>query len=161
MDDRTESFESYEPESYEWDYEEAADRPPRVLWGRVIALMVLAGAAFWLGRSTAPVADASAELADAREELADAESQIEELQAQIAARAIEEPTPDATPDTESTPATTGEGRTYIVKSGDTLVALALRFYNDASLDELIAEANGIEDPEELRVGDERIIPPEP
>ncbi|HEV3472873.1 MAG TPA: hypothetical protein VG408_06655, partial [Actinomycetota bacterium] len=50
MDDRTENLETYEPESYEWDYEEAVDRPPRVLWGRIITLAILMALAFFVGR---------------------------------------------------------------------------------------------------------------
>ena len=161
MDDRTKSFdETYEPESYEWDYEEAADRPPRVLWGRVLALIVLLFAAFWLGRETVPSGDISAAaLADARAELEQAKDDIEKLEAQVANGALADPTPEPTAD--ETPAATTEGETYIVKSGDSLAAIALKFYGDASLADIIAEANDIADPTDIRPGDELIIPPEP
>ena len=49
MDERTESFQSYEPDSYEWDYEEAHDRGPRVLWGRIISLFLFLLLAFLVG----------------------------------------------------------------------------------------------------------------
>ena len=163
MDDRTKSFdETYEPESYEWDYEEAADRPPRVLWGRVVALIVLLFAAFWLGRETVPSGDISAAaLAEARVELEQAHEDIEELEAQVAGGALPDPTPEPEPTTDETPAATTEGETYIVKSGDSLAAIALKFYGDASLADFIAEANDISDPADIRPGDELIIPPEP
>ena len=161
MDDRTKSFdETYEPESYEWDYEEAADRPPRVLWGRVLALIVLLFAAFWLGRETVPSGDISAAaLADARDELEQAQQDIEELEAQVASGALPDPTPE--PEATETAAPTTEGETYIVKSGDSLAAIALKFYGDSSLADIIAEANNISDPSDIRPGDELIIPPEP
>ena len=163
MDDRTKSFdETYEPESYEWDYEEAADRPPRVLWGRVLALIVLLFAAFWLGRETVPSGDVSAAaLADARAELEQAQEDIEVLEAQVASGALADPTPEPEPTADATPATTADGETYIVKSGDSLAAIALKFYGDSSLADIIAEANNISDPSDIRPGDELIIPPEP
>jgi nucleoid-associated protein YgaU len=164
MDERTESFETYEPESYEWDYEEAADRPPRVLWGRILALGVLVLVAFWLGRQSAPSGDTSAEaLAEARAELALAQQENEDLEAQVTAGLAEptaEPKPEPTAE-ETAPATTGKERTYIVKSGDTLAGIALEFYGDSSLADVIAEANDIADPAAIRTGDKLIIPPEP
>lgn len=165
MDDRTESFETYEPESYEWDYEEAADRPPRVLWGRVLALGVLVLLAFWLGRQSAPTGSSdSAALAAAREELSEAQQELRDLEAQVEAGAVADPTPE--PKSEPTPeeteaSPTGEEQTYIVKSGDSLAAIALQFYGDSTLADVIAEANDIQDPSDIRPGDELIIPPEP
>lgn len=160
MDDRTESLEPYEAASYEWDYEEAADRPPRVLWGRILALIVLLAVAFWLGRQSAPSSTTSAALADAREELQDAQQEIEALEDQITTGTVAEPTPEPTPE-ETTAATTGEEQTYIVKSGDSLAAIALEFYGDSSLADVIADANNINNPASIRPGDELIIPPEP
>ena len=163
MDDRTESFETYEPESYEWDYEEAADRPPRVLWGRIVALIVFVLLAFWLGRSTAPEDDLSAELADANTQLELAQSEIEDLEAQLQERpavVAEEATPEPTPE-ETEAASSGEEQTYTVKSGDNLAAIALKFYGDSSLADLIADANNITDVQSIRPGDKLIIPPEP
>ena len=163
MDDRTKSFdETYQPESYEWDYEEAADRPPRVLWGRVLALIVLLFAAFWLGRETVPSGDVSAVvLAEARAVLEQAQDDIETLEAQVANGALADPTPEPEPTVDETPVATTEGETYIVKSGDSLAAIALKFYGDAALADIIAEANDISDPTDIRPGDELIIPPEP
>lgn len=161
MDDRTETLETYEPGSYEWDYEEAADRPPRVLWGRIIMLGVLMLAAFFFGRWTVPEGASTVELQQANDRIADLESDVATLEQQLAAEeqaAETEPTP--TPDSETTPAT-GEERTYVVRSGDTLAGIAVEFYGDASLDDLIAEANGITDPQSLRPGQKLIIPPEP
>ena len=161
MDDRTESFDAYEGESYEWDYEEPRDRGPKVLWGRIIALAALALVAFWLGRSTAAGSASEKELADTKARLEEAQTEIDDLEAQLralnAAEGAEAATPSPTPDTTEA-AGGGEEQTYVVKSGDTLRGIAQRFYCDSSLDDVIAEANDIADPTELSVGDELIIP---
>jgi len=47
---------------------------------------------------------------------------------------------------------------YTVAAGDTLSALALRFYGDADLYPLIADASGITNPSDLDVGQQLIIP---
>jgi len=49
-------------------------------------------------------------------------------------------------------------RTHTVVAGETLWALALRFYGDAELNRLIATANGIADPDVIDVGQRLIIP---
>ncbi|MGB9722892.1 MAG: LysM peptidoglycan-binding domain-containing protein [Chloroflexia bacterium] len=63
------------------------------------------------------------------------------------------PTPGASPAPTRTP--TPEALIYIVEEGDTLYAIALRFH--VSLEELI-EANHLENPDQLHVGQELIIP---
>ncbi|MBN1218008.1 MAG: PD40 domain-containing protein [Anaerolineae bacterium] len=67
-----------------------------------------------------------------------------------APEATEEPTPE--PDT---PAVEAAPVTYIVQSGDTLLGIAVQF--DVDVD-LLAAKNGIENPNDLRVGQELIIP---
>src|SRR5213076_1666380 len=49
-------------------------------------------------------------------------------------------------------------RTHTVAAGETLWALALRFYGDAELHRLIATASGIADPDANDVGQRLIIP---
>jgi nucleoid-associated protein YgaU len=49
-------------------------------------------------------------------------------------------------------------RTHTVVAGETLSALALRFYGDAALDRLIATASGIADPDVIDVGQRLIFP---
>lgn len=51
-------------------------------------------------------------------------------------------------------------RTYTVKRGDTLGKIAEKFYNDPGKYILIAEANDIQDPNRIRVGQVLEIPPE-
>lgn len=178
MGDRmTETFEPYRPDSgYDLEYEEAPQPGPpgRVLWGRVAILGAALLLAFLVGRATGggvegvPQEDFDRVAAE-REEL---ESEVADLQDQLAT--AQQPTP--TPATAS-PATGGAaegedeatdpegetegGETYIVESGDTLASIAAEKYGDASLDDFLAEANGITDPESLAVGQELIIPPKP
>jgi S-formylglutathione hydrolase FrmB len=49
-------------------------------------------------------------------------------------------------------------RTHTVVAGETLWALALRFYGDAELNRLIATASGITDPDVIDVGQRLVIP---
>ncbi|MGH2757374.1 MAG: LysM peptidoglycan-binding domain-containing protein [Actinomycetota bacterium] len=161
MDDRTESFESYEPDSYEWDYEEARDRGPKVLWGRIIALGLFLLMAFLVGRWSAPPDTSEAALRTTRADLAAAENEIESLQEQLDQGAVVAE-PSATPTTDESPAeTSGEEQTYVVQDGDTLADIAIKFYDDPQFDDLIADANGIEDPTSIRPGQKLVIPPRP
>jgi hypothetical protein len=50
-------------------------------------------------------------------------------------------------------------RTYTVKAGDTLARIALAFYGDASLFDILANANGILDPSLIIIGQTLVIPP--
>src|SRR6478609_627942 len=49
-------------------------------------------------------------------------------------------------------------RTHTVVAGETLWALALRFYGDAELHRLIATASGVADPNVINVGQRLIFP---
>jgi len=62
-------------------------------------------------------------------------------------------TPQASPSRPRTP--TPESLRYIVQEGDTLYDIALRY--GVEMDDII-EANGITDPNTLRIGQELIIP---
>ena len=50
------------------------------------------------------------------------------------------------------------GKTYTVKSGDTLSKIAKEFYGDAGKYMEIANANNISNPDKINVGQELIIP---
>lgn len=175
MGDRmTESFEPYRPESsYELDYDEEPESgKPRVLWGRVAILGVALLLAFLLGRATGGgdtgIPEARFETVSGERD--DLEAQVEDLQDQLqAAQQATPPPATATPaddgtaeETETDPeGETEGGEIYVVQSGDTLASIAEEFYGDASLDDYLAQANGITDPESLSVGTELEIPPAP
>ncbi len=59
---------------------------------------------------------------------------------------------------ESSPKPKGELKTHIVKSGDTLWALAKKYYDDGSLYNKIAEANNIDKPNLINQGAKLKIP---
>jgi len=48
----------------------------------------------------------------------------------------------------------GDTQAYTIKSGDNLSKIAKRFYGEASKYTAIAEANGIDDPNKIQVGQE-------
>ena len=52
-----------------------------------------------------------------------------------------------------------DGTTYVVKPGDMLMKIAKNFYGDESKYVLIMEANNIQDPDKIFVGQELKIPP--
>ncbi|MFN2587884.1 MAG: LysM peptidoglycan-binding domain-containing protein [Actinomycetota bacterium] len=171
MGDRmTESFEPYRPDpSYELDYDDepAGRGPGRVLWGRVVILGVALLLTFLLGRATGGGgAGVSPErFDDVARERDELEAEVADLQAQLEAAQEPSPAPTASP-TAAGAATDPEGETeggttYIVKSGDTLASIAAAEYGDAMLDDYIAEANGITNPEALAVGTRLILPPPP
>ena len=180
-DPLTEPFEPYQPEpAYDWEYDEeprARKRPmPNILWGRVAILGALILFAFLLGRMTGssgvPAADLEAandEIAALEGELGQAQDQITALETQVAElQAADTTTDDGTDTTDegTDDGATGEtaeapAQTYTVKPGDTLSIIAEEFYGDASLDDFLAEANGIADPTQISVGQEITIPEEP
>lgn len=160
MSDReTEGFTPYEPQtSYDWDY---GDEPPKknnVLWGRFVALGVVLLLVFLLGRASAPNGIPEERLNQVRADLDDAEKELDELRSALATPEPE-PTETVPVDTEASPAdTTFEGDIYVVQSGDTMRGIAEKFCDDPTLDDVIADFNGIEDPTLISVGTEIKIP---
>ena len=162
MRDRTEPLAPYEPEpesSYEWDYEDERTSRPKVLWGRIVILVIVLILAYLLGRSTAPEGISEGTLEQARAESAQLEEEnqsladeVEELEA-----AQESPGPTTTTEAGGTDET-GEAETYTVRRGDTLTSIAQEVCEDPSLDDAIGELNGIPDPQQLPVGSEIEIP---
>lgn len=67
------------------------------------------------------------------------------------------PEPEAAP-VEPPPPAEPEARTYTVVSGDTLWAIAERFYGDGSKYQLIADASGIPNPDLIQPGQVLTIP---
>jgi len=170
MSDRdTESFTPYEPQtSYDWDY---GDEPPQntgrdvpnILWGRLIALGVLALIAFLLGRWSAPNGIDEEQLSALRADNRQAQQQIEELEAALRQNQTQPtatPTPSVTvgDQTDEADDANFDGRTYVVQSGDTLRGIAERFCEDPTEDDLIADFNGIADPTLITPGTELRIP---
>src|ERR1700738_257663 len=73
--------------------------------------------------------------------------------------AQEEPLPAPEPEPPpAPPPPPPAARTYTVVSGDTLWAIAERFYGDGSKYQVIADASGISNPDLIHPGDELTIP---
>lgn len=68
------------------------------------------------------------------------------------------PTPTATPTSTPTATPTPQPLIHVVQSGDTLSGIALLYGVEVAA---IQEANGIEDPSTLQIGQELVIPPTP
>jgi nucleoid-associated protein YgaU len=81
-----------------------------------------------------------------------------EAAAPEAAPAAEEPVPAPEPSGEPAPAPEPTTRTYTVESGDTLWAIAERFYGDGNKYQAIAEASGISNPDLIHPGEVLTIP---
>lgn len=171
MSDReTESFTPYEPQtSYDWDYGEEppksggnGGRIPNILWGRLVALGVLALIVFMIGRWSAPDGVSGEELQEARAEIREARQEVAELRAALEAQPSVSPSPSPSitvgEQTDEAEDATFDGETYVVQEGDTMRGIAERFCQDPAKDDLIAEFNGIADPTIISVGAELMIP---
>lgn len=162
----------------EADYDYDDDYAGRVLWGRVAFFGVALLLAFFLGTCTGGGGDDDAATAALQEEVERLRQENIDLRRIIdgatAAPATDPGGTGGTPTTgdattggdatgEATPtsAADGERRTYIVVSGDTLRSIAQEFYGDPSKFPLIAQANAIDQNNQLRVGQELVIPPDP
>jgi nucleoid-associated protein YgaU len=131
----------------------------RILWGRTVVLLVVLLLVFAAGWAAAPTGAPGEAVAALRAELSDARSRIEALEEEAAAEEPEPtPTAPAEPEAEQTPIPEAEGETYVVRPGDTLQSIAERFYEDPTLDDVIAEANDISDPARIFPGLELLIP---
>ena len=85
-------------------------------------------------------------MAEAAEETA-ADEPAEEA---VAEEAVSEAAPEPAPEPAA--------RTYTVVSGDTLWAIAERFYGDGSKYQVIADASGVTDPDLIQPGQVLTIP---
>lgn len=72
--------------------------------------------------------------------------------------AADEPVPAPEPSGEPEPAPEPAAQTYTVESGDTLWAIAERFYGDGSKYQVIADASGISNPDLIHPGQVLTIP---
>lgn len=158
MDKETAPFQSTQPGlDDEWEFE--TEPRVRILWGRLIALAVALVIAFLVGRATAGGGRgiSAAQYSKVKSDLAAA-------RAELAARS---PAPTTTPSVSSSPSPSAsstpgaQGTTYIVKPGDTLRGIAVKFYGDVTLVNLIVQANHISDPTLVHQGTKLIIPPKP
>lgn len=128
----------------------------RVLWVRLVAILALAALAFAAGWAAAPRRERRDDVQSLRSELAEARSRIAALESAPAPAAPAAPEPSPEPRKASSRADT-----YVVKPGDTLRAIADRFYENPALDDVIARANDIDDPALIHSGLRLKIPKRP
>ncbi|OBI66826.1 LysM peptidoglycan-binding domain-containing protein [Mycobacterium sp. E796] len=92
----------------------------------------------------------------------EATEEAPEVDEAVAEAAVEEPTGEAAaepaPEAAAEPEPEPAARTYTVESGDSLWAIAERFYGDGSKYQVIAEASGIPDPDLIQPGQVLTIP---
>ena len=161
-DDSTRQYDTPDPNaSYDWDFEDE-EKPregPCLLWGRILALLVALVLVFFLGRATVSTESSGGEVEeDLRAQVAELESQLDALRTQQAAEASEDPASPTPSESAAGGEAEGDVEMYTVKPGDTLNTIAEEQYGDVGLGDELGEANGITDPEQLRVGVELEIP---
>ena len=167
MTEPLDPYESDPSSEYDWDEEPAADDSPRILWGRVAVLGGMLLLAFLLGRATKSAGVSTSELTTARQQVQELRAENQALEEELASIPAVTDEPDtgtetgSEDDTETGETGTSEGKTYIVEEGDSLTTIAEKFYGDPSLDDFLAEVNGITDPTQLAVGQELTIPDDP
>jgi cell division protein FtsB len=185
MRDMTEPYETYDDQAdYDWDYE-AEDRPPRprILWGRVISLVVFVLIAFFLGRmSVSDDAATDEEVRSLESEVTRLETENEQLDSDIADLEEALANNDGSTDggTEEDPGTNDPGaelepRVYVVQPGDSLNAILAKDPPDGygcttvqneegdsvSLVDSVVTANPGLAPNALNAGQEIILPDVP
>lgn len=168
MTEPLDPYESDHSSGYDWDEEPATDDPPRILWGRVAVLGAMLLLAFLLGRATKSAGVPDEELSAARQHVQELQAENKTLEEELASAPVVTDQPAAGTETGSeeggetgTTDTSGKDKTYIVEEGDSLTTIAQKFYGDPSLDDFLAEVNGITDPTQLAVGQELTIPNDP
>lgn len=143
----------------EYEYDHDPNYGGRVLWGRVAVFVVALLLMLLLGRCTAGggIDPAEHELVTTR--LEQLEEENEGLRQEVAALAAGSAQQDGTEGEPGLDASEPAVRTYVVRPGDTLFSIAQEQYNDGQKFQLIADANGIDQNNKLRVGQELVIPP--
>lgn len=142
MRDMTEPLDTYDDQGdYDWDYDEVEDRGqrPKILWGRVISLVVFMLIAFFIGRWSKEGGVSQEDFQAAADQQAELQDQNEELSQQVAdLETLIENTEtggnqtggDTGGDAEGEGDTEGEevltGKEYTVQSGDTLSRIVKR-----------------------------------
>ncbi|MEX2587978.1 MAG: LysM domain-containing protein [Actinomycetota bacterium] len=183
-DDRSQAI--YEPEQPSFGDE----RPPNVLWGRVIVLGVALLLVFLLGRATGGASNG--EIESLQERVQSLQAQNDQLEAAARSRATapapppagDAPSPaagdagDSPAQTESpaaggtdsgttaSPSPEAESSTtlpaeYTVQSGENFSTISRDFYGSGSFAKCIMQANEYAEATDLKAGDDITIPEKP
>lgn len=173
---------------FEYDYEDEPAQD-RILWGRIAILGFALLLVFVLGRCTAGGGDSTEELADLESQVAALVEENSNLRAQVdayEAGGVSEPEPEPEPaaddasggndaggeteqpDDDAADAGSGsdagtggaDGQTHEVAQGESLYAIAERYYGSGEKFTLIAEANGLSENDPIQPGLVLQIPPD-
>lgn len=188
MRDMTEPLDTYEDQGdYDWDYDDAEERGPRpkVLWGRVISMIVFMLIAFFIGRMSKDSGVDEAEFQAVVDEQQQLEEQVTTLQEENdSLQALidnqnntggggnndpeEEPDPNSADDTL-------EPKVHTVQPGETLSVIIKKEYGcvvavsdegeEVDLTDNVTDTNKADDPAFdpalLAAGQEVLLPPLP
>lgn len=114
--------------------------------------------------------NAMAENTTTKEETATPETMVTEAAVEETTEVTEEPQPEVTSTPEPTPEVTVESETsqtqaavaqptaYTIKKGDTLIGISLRNYGSNTKVPEICALNGITDPDDIKIGQEILLP---
>jgi hypothetical protein len=188
MRDMTEPLDTYEDQGdYDWDYDDVEDRGPRpkVLWGRVISLVVFMLIAFLIGRMSKDGGVDEAEFQAVVDEQQALEDQVTTLQEENdSLQALIDNQNNAggggnndPEEEESDPASaddTLEPKVHTVQPGETLSVIIKKEYgcvvaesggNEVDLTENVTDTNTADDPSFdpalLAAGQDILLPPLP
>lgn len=188
MRDMTEPLDTHDDQGdYDWDYDDADDRGPRpkILWGRVISLIVFMLIAFLIGRWSVPGGPSQEEFDDIRAEntrlqtqVAGLEQDVADLEAAVGNNAGQEPEETETEGEEGESPQAEDSIEPIeheVQPGETLSGIVKQELkctiavseegDEINLVDTTADYNLDEDPafvpEELAAGQTILIPPLP
>ncbi len=169
----------------DFDYEGAEDFGGNILWGRIAVFGFALVLALLLGRCTSggggvdqsvydtlvtEKASVDTALQAKDQTIAQLQQQLSEARASQQAGTVTPGTTDGTTGTTGTtpPADTTTGQTdasgnriYEVQPGDTLSTIAASVYGDPTAFAIIASANNISGANQLQIGQQLIIPPNP
>lgn len=92
------------------------------------------------------------------------ETVVTETAVEDTTEVTEEPQPEATPEVTAEPeasqtqATVAQPTAYTIKKGDTLIGISLRNYGSNTKVSEICALNGITDPDDIKIGQEILLP---
>jgi LysM repeat protein len=144
----------------EYDYDHAEGVRGRILWGRFafwgLALLLM----FVLGRCTAGDGVPQARLDERERQIMELQEEVETLNQQLAALSAGEEAPPPPPPDDVPPPEEASSPTYTVVPNDTLNSIAQEKCGSIQAASAIAELNGIDEVNRLRVDQVLELPPE-
>jgi|GEM_PF-4894569 len=147
--------------------EDGYDGPPgpRILWGRIVVLVIILQLAFFLGRCTSSGVPES-KLQQTESQLKETKAELERAKASPPPLPSPSPTPSPEPSASATASPSPSAgsknadKTYVIKPGDTLASISRLFYGTTDYANALAQFNSVS-PGALTVGSKLTIPGKP